>query len=72
MSKEKYVILTPKNDNGKKKLDYHGDKWLFLRIVDNLKFIREPGPFIVLQSRDGKKCIHVKEKEDPDFCIRFV
>jgi hypothetical protein len=68
--KEKYIVLTPKNDNGKKKMDYHGDRWLLRDEVDKLKFSREPGPFYIIMSRDGKKVLHVKKDGDPDFNVR--
>lgn len=68
--KEKIIVLTPKTDAGRKKLDYHGERWLFRHMTDNIKFSREPGPWYVLMSRDGKKVLHVKQDADPDFDVR--
>lgn len=70
--KDKYIILTPKNDVGKKKMDYHTDRWLYRGTVEKLKFTRDIGPFIVAMSLDGKKCLHIKEKDDPDFTYRML
>lgn len=68
--KESYVIITPKNDGATKKMDYHGDRWILRAEVPTTRFSREPGPWLVLISRDGKKCIHVKKTDDPDFSVR--
>lgn len=65
--KETYAVLTPKNDSAKKRMEYHGNKWIFRGEVDTLKFVKGEGPWLVLISRDGKKCIHVHKKNDPDF-----
>ena len=67
MKKEKFVILSPKNASAKERMEYHGDKWVIREVVDNVKFSREPGPYLVLISRDGKKCLHIKKKDDKDF-----
>jgi hypothetical protein len=67
----KYVILTPKNDVAKSRLEWHGERWEFRRIVFEVKFSREPGPYVVVMSRDGKKCLTIKSKNDPDFDIRM-
>lgn len=68
--KEKYVVLAPKNDEGKKRLDYHGDRWILRGETATLQYVREVGPWLILISRDGKKCLHVKKKDDKDFDVR--
>jgi len=70
--KEKYAIITPKNEGAKKRMEYHGDRWLFRGEVDTLKFVRGEGPWLVLVSRDGKKCIHINKKNDNDFQVRML
>ena len=67
----KYVILTPKNELAKSKLEWHGERWEFRKTVSEVRFSRDTGPYIVVMSRDGKKCLTVKAKDDPDFDIRM-
>lgn len=69
---ETYIVLTPKNTEAKKKLEYHGERWVLRKEVDIVKFSREPGPWLVLMSRDGKKLMHVKKANDPDFDTRVI
>lgn len=71
-SKVKYVILTPKNDEAKKRLEYHGTRWVYRGMQAEVKYTREPGPYFRLQSRDGNKCIFVKERDDRDFIVRMA
>lgn len=70
--KETYAIITPKNDAATKKLEWHGNRWIFRSLVDMVKFSRDPGPWYVLISRDGKKCIYVRKTDDVDFDIRIM
>lgn len=70
--KEHYVVLTPKNDDARKRLSYHGERWILRDTIDKLKFSMEPGPFFLLVSKDGKKCLHVKKEYDTDFNVRVV
>lgn len=67
--KEKYAVLTPKTEEANKKLSYHGNRWLLKGEVESLKFSRTVGPFYLLISRDGKKCLHIQKTNDPDFII---
>lgn len=68
---EKYVIITPKSDNGKERISYHGERWIFREEKESLKFVRG-GPFIGVVSSDGKVCLYIKKANDPDFDIRFL
>lgn len=70
--KEKYAVVMPKHDSARKKLDYHGERWLFRGEVESLKFVRGEGPFLVLISRDGKKCLHIQKRNDPDFSVHML
>lgn len=69
---EIYVVLTPKNDAAKKKMDYHGNRWILRRELETVKFSMERGPWLVIVSRDGKKLMHVKKENDPEFDVRRV
>lgn len=69
---EKYVIVRAKTSLGEKKLSYHGEKWVFKKKVLALQFVRTPGPFIEIMSRDGKALIFISEKDDPDFDMRML
>ena len=63
-----YAILTPRNDEAKKKLEYHGDKWIIKGWKDTVRFDSlNMGRWSVLVSRDGNKCLLVKEVEDKFF-----
>lgn len=70
--KEKYAVITPKHEGAKKQMEYHGERWVFRGEVESLKFVRGEGPFIVLVSRDGKKCLHIKKRDDKDFAVRLL
>jgi len=70
--KERYAVITAKHEEAKKKLDYHGERWLFRGEVESLKYVRGEGPWLVLVSRDGKKCIHINKKNDNDFTVRLL
>lgn len=70
--KLKYVTLTPKTEEAKKRLEYHGTQWVVRGSQQEVKYTREPGPYLRLQSRDGSKCIFVKENNDRDFIVRTV
>jgi len=65
--KEKYAVIIPKHDDAKKRLEYHGEKWL----LRGTKLIRDE-EYFVFRSRDGKKCIHVNKKNDNDFTVRLM
>ena len=71
-SKEQYVLVSAKTDKGKDKISYHGEKWLFREEVTQLKFTREPGPFLIFRSRDGTRVLFVKKQDDTDIAYRFV
>lgn len=70
--KETYVILEAKNEKGKAKIGYHGEKWIYRGDIDNLKFVRSQGPSIVARSRDGKKVLFIKKQDDPDLKYRIL
>jgi hypothetical protein len=67
-----YAILTPKNDFAKKKMTYHSEKWILLEEINEVRYTRDSGPFLVLRSRDGKKCIIAKKTDDADFDVRVL
>lgn len=67
-----YAILTAKNDFAKKKIDYHTEKWVLIEEIKEARYTRDNGPFLVLRSRDGKKCIIAKKTNDADFDIRVL
>lgn len=67
-----YIVLTAKTAVGKEKLSYHGERWILKGKTEKLKFTRDPGPWLIVISRDGKKCIHIKEKDDLDFTTRML
>ncbi len=71
-TKENYVIITPRNDNATKKLEWHGTKWVMRQLVEEVKFSRDPGPWYVLISRDGKKSMFVRQTGDVDFDVRTM
>jgi hypothetical protein len=75
MAKEAYLVLIPKNDNAKKRLSYHGERWIFRRETTNppTTYARSSPSdtvWILVMSRDGKSIIWLKKKDDPDFNIR--
>lgn len=70
--KIRYAVLTPKHEAAIKKLDYHGTRWLYRGQVEALKFTRDSGPFIILVSRDGKKCLHIKKTDDKDYTYHLL
>lgn len=75
MSKQpkiKYVSLIPKTEEARKRLEYHGEKWILTGKQDEVKYSREPGPYLRLTSRDGNKCICVKETDDKDYIVSMV
>lgn len=70
--KEHYIILTPRNDAAKLKMAHHGDKWIIREELEFIKFLREPGPWLKLVSRNGEKVLFVKKNNDPYFITREV
>jgi hypothetical protein len=70
--KETLVELTPKSEAGKKRMSYHGSRWVFKREIDTLGGMKLPGPWIGVQSRDGKTFLWIHKVDDADFTVREV
>lgn len=68
--KETYATIIPKTENGKLRMDYHGERWIYKGQVDTLKYSKG-GPWHILISRDGTKCLHIKKENDIDFDVRL-
>jgi hypothetical protein len=69
--KDSFIVLVPKTDDAKAKLGYHGDKWLLRCTQENPKY-RAPGTYFRVMSRDGKKLMFIRDKNDPDFDTRTI
>ncbi len=73
--KEKYIELSPKNDSGKKRLSYHGNRWVLKRETDTPPqvYLRSAtGSWIFAMSRDGKIGLWVNKDNDSDFNVRML
>lgn len=70
--KQIIVILTAKNDKGKEKIAYHGEKWYLREEITTMRLVRSQGPSLVVRSRDGSKILFIKKQDDPDIEYRIV
>lgn len=72
MAKHKvFVELTAKNDNGIKRLSYHGQKWILVkRKMDPYPGAPRNKLHYCLASNDGKQILWVQRENDPDFTVR--
>lgn len=70
--KEPLVELTPKNESGKKRMSYHGNRWVLRQEVETLGGCRIPGPWLGVRSRDGKTFLWIHKNNDTDFTVREV
>jgi len=68
--KETIVELTPKNESGKKRMSYHGDRWVLRQEIDTLGTGRISGPWLGCRSRDGKAFLWIHKVNDADFTVR--
>jgi hypothetical protein len=73
--KDQYVVITPKNKSGEKRLSYHGTKWIFRRQTDTppASYAKAgEGVWILAMSTDGKTILWIKKQDDPDFDVRML
>jgi len=72
MKRQQFVILTPKNDAAKLRLEYHSERWLLKGTQDGLKYSHDQARYYRVVSRDGSKLMLVKETDDKDFYVRLL
>ena len=71
MAKTKvFIELTPKNEQGTKRLSYHGTKWLLLRRTEKPYCGAPHTMHYCLVSIDGKGLLWVQKDNDPHFTVR--
>ena len=68
--KQPLVVLEPKNDAAREKLEYHGLVWQY-RGESETKYQRNKGLCIIARSLDGKKVLFISKENDIDYGYRM-
>lgn len=67
-----FVELIPRNEQGKKRASYHGDRWILRQETTEPYRGALPGVWLACRSFDGKAMLWVKKIDDADFVVRVL